>query len=169
MCSLLHFFTDCIHRVYSRRVKLMLQASSLHSPTTTTADIPSTTTTSPYAPKPIQDDAIPPLIDWVNATLPPQYPKATSFPDSFISGEVVFLLVRGISGIEPNPPVPPSAFSRDPDGLPGVDGLFAMMDMLIDSGIDTAGVSLNEVRGGNGTAIARLLESVKGWYETREG
>ena len=107
------------------------------------------------------------LLTFVNSTLPPQYPRATSFPGSFVSGEVIFLLVRSVSGIEPNPPVPPSAFAKDPDGKPGVDGLFAMMDMLLDAGIDPAGVSLNEVREGNREAIGKLVGSVRSWYESR--
>ena len=107
------------------------------------------------------------LLAFVNSTLPAQYPRATSFPGSFVSGEVIFLLVRSVSGIEPSPPVPPSAFAKDPDGKPGVDGLFAMMDMLLDAGIDPVGVSLNEVREGNREAIGKLVGSVKAWCERR--
>ena len=103
------------------------------------------------------------LLDWVNSVLPKQYPRAAALPESFISGEVIFLLVRSLSSIEPNPPVPPSAFNPEADGLPGIEGLFAMMDMLIDAGIDTAGVSLNEVRTGDTKAISKLLESVQSW------
>jgi hypothetical protein len=88
-------------------------------------------------------------------------------PESFVSGEVIFLLVRSLSGIEPSPPVPPTSFSPEADGLPGLSGLFAMMDILIDAGIDTEGVSINEVRQGDAAAIARLLESIKGWATQR--
>lgn len=107
------------------------------------------------------------LVDWVNEHLPPPYPKASALPDSFVSGEVIFLLVRGLSGIEPNPPVPPNAFARDPSGGPGVEGLFAMMDILIDAGIDTAGVTPGEVREGDTQAIARLIEAIKSWQEAK--
>jgi hypothetical protein len=107
------------------------------------------------------------LLDWVNEHLPSQYPKASALPDSFTSGEVIFLLVRAISGVEPNPPVPPNAFTRDSSGEPGVGGLFAMMDILIDAGIDTAGVTPGEVREGDVQAIARLIESIKSWTEAR--
>lgn len=107
------------------------------------------------------------LIDWVNEKLPPPYPKASTLPDSFVSGEVIFLLVRALSGIEPNPPVPPNAFARDASGAPGVEGLFAMMDILIDAGIDTAGVTPNEVRGGDVQSIARLVEAIKSWQEAK--
>jgi hypothetical protein len=96
------------------------------------------------------------------------YPKATSLPESFVSGEVIFLLVRGLSGIEPSPPVPPNAF-RPENGQPGLPGLFAMMDMLIDAGIDTAGVSINDIRLGESTAIARLVESIQGWASSLAG
>ena len=53
--------------------------------------------------------------------------------------------------------------------MPGLSGLFSMMDILIDAGIDTAGVSINDVRLGDAAAIARLLESVKGWNDRRMG
>lgn len=106
------------------------------------------------------------LVQWVNATLPPPYPKATSLPESFVSGEVIFLLVRSLSGIEPSPPVPPNAFAPD-QGMPNLSGLFAMMDMLIDAGVDTAGVSINDIRSGDGPAIARLVDSIRGWHAQR--
>ncbi|ORY35510.1 hypothetical protein BCR39DRAFT_475488 [Naematelia encephala] len=116
----------------------------------------------PIAAPPVPDDTQRELIEWVNNTLPPPYPKASSFPQSFTSGEVIFLLVRSLSGIEPNPPVPPDAFAPI-NGQINLEGLFAMMDILIDSGIDTVGVSINDVRSGEAQAIARLLESVRGW------
>lgn len=102
-----------------------------------------------------------PILDWVNSTLPPPFPRASALPESFISGEVIFLLVRSLSGIEPSPPVPPNAFAPDASGQPGVAGLFAMMDILIDAGIDPVGVTPNEVRSGDAAAIASLLESVR--------
>ena len=115
------------------------------------------------------DDSHGDLLSWVNSLLPPPYPKATSFPESFVSGEVIFLLVRSVSGIEPQPPVPPKAFAPDPDGLPGLSGLFSMMDMLIDAGVDTAGVSINEIRMGDSGGIARLVESIRAWTNERAG
>lgn len=66
-----------------------------------------------------------------------------------------------MTGIEPQPPVPPSAFNPESDGLPGIEGLFAMMDILVDAGVDTLGVTLNEIRSGDSAAICRLLESVR--------
>ncbi|ORX38457.1 hypothetical protein BD324DRAFT_620926 [Kockovaella imperatae] len=108
------------------------------------------------------------LVKFVNDHLPSQYPRASTIPDSFVSGEVVFLLVRHLSGIEPNPPVPPNAFAPE-DGQPSISGLFAMMDILIDAGVDTAGVSINDVRNGDSEAIARLVESVREWSRTRSG
>jgi hypothetical protein len=102
------------------------------------------------------------LVQWVNSQLPPQYPRASVLPGSFVSGEVIFLLVRSLSGIEPSPPVPPNAFAAEGD-LPGLPGLFAMMDILIDAGIDTAGASINDVRLGDAEAIGRLLETIQAW------
>ena len=108
-------------------------------------------------------------VQWVNSVLPPVYPRATSFPGSFVSGEVIFLLVRSVSGLEPNPPVPPNAFATESDGLPGLSGLFSTMDILIDAGIDTAGVSINEIRLGDAGGILRLLQSVRTWADHRAG
>jgi hypothetical protein len=107
------------------------------------------------------------LMQWVNMVLPPQYPRAAYFPNSFISGEVIFLIVKHLSGIEPSQPLPPSAFARDSTGQPNVEGLFAMMDCVIDAGIDSAGVSLNEIRAGDPAAIATLLDSVRAWAKEK--
>ncbi|WVQ80062.1 hypothetical protein IAT38_002163 [Cryptococcus sp. DSM 104549] len=109
-----------------------------------------------------------PLIEWVNARLPTIYPRATALPASFISGEVIFLLVKHLSGVEPSPPVPPHAFAPEADGQPGLDGLIAMMDMLVDAGVGIDGVSINDVRVGDSGAIVRLLKDVKEWYEQWE-
>ena len=107
------------------------------------------------------------LLIWVNAKLPPQYPKASSLPQSFMSGEVIFLLLRHLSGIEPSPPVPPNVFLPE-NGMPNVDGLFAMMDMVIDSGVDTVGVSINDIRVGDGPAISRLVGSIRNWSDQKD-
>lgn len=103
------------------------------------------------------------LLKWVNDTLPPQYPRAAHFPSSFMSGEVILLLVKHLSGVEPNPPVPSSAFAPDATGLPNVEGLLAMGETVIDAGVDSAGVSLNEIRAGDVQAITHLLETVRSW------
>lgn len=106
-------------------------------------------------------------MQWVNRTLPPQYPRVAHWPNSFVSGEVIFLIVKHLAGLEPVPPVPASAFSPDQSGLANVDGLFAMMDIVIDAGIDSAGVSLNDIRAGDAHAITQLLQGVRGWAAQR--
>ncbi|OCF75934.1 hypothetical protein I204_03231 [Kwoniella mangroviensis CBS 8886] len=111
----------------------------------------------------------PELVRWVNSLLPQAYPRASAIPKSFASGEVIFLLVKHLSHIEPSPPVPPQAFAPDASGQPGLEGLFSMMDILIDAGIDTAGVSINDVRNGDSGQIVKLLSSIKGWHEQRAG
>ncbi|WRT68477.1 uncharacterized protein IL334_005453 [Kwoniella shivajii] len=111
----------------------------------------------------------PELVKWVNSLLPQAYPRASSIPKSFASGEVVFLLVKHLSSIEPSPPVPPQAFAPDASGQPGLEGLFSMMDILIDAGIDTAGVSINDVRNGDSGQIVKLLTSIRSWNEERSG
>ncbi|WVQ71946.1 hypothetical protein IAR50_001488 [Cryptococcus sp. DSM 104548] len=107
----------------------------------------------------------PQLVQWVNEHLPDIYPRATSFPQAFASGEVIFLLVKSLSGIEPSPPVGPEAFQPDPSGQPGIEGLFAMMDMLVDSGVGIEGVSINDVRTADEAGILRLLKDVRSWHE----
>jgi hypothetical protein len=82
---------------------------------------------------------------------------------------VIFLVVRSLSGIEPNPPVPSNAFAPERDGLPGLSGLFSTMDILIDAGIDTVGVSINDIRLGDQDGLSRLLESVKQWANHSAG
>ncbi|WWC63374.1 uncharacterized protein I303_105974 [Kwoniella dejecticola CBS 10117] len=111
----------------------------------------------------------PELVKWVNSLLPQAYPRASAIPKSFVSGEVVFLLVKHLSGIEPSPPVPPQAFAPDASGQPGLEGLFSMMDILIDAGVDTAGVSINDVRNGDSAQISKLLNSIRGWHEEGAG
>ncbi|WVQ95020.1 hypothetical protein IAU59_002112 [Kwoniella sp. CBS 9459] len=109
------------------------------------------------------------LVRWVNSLLPTAYPRASALPQSFVSGEVIFLLVKHLSGIDPNPPVPPQAFAPEPNGQPGVEGLLAMMDLVIDAGVDTVDVSINDVRNGEPAQIRKLLTSIKTWNETRAG
>ena len=53
--------------------------------------------------------------------------------------------------------------------MPGLSGLFAMMDLLIDAGIDTAGVSINDIRQGDKASITRLVESIQVWHGARSG
>lgn len=116
---------------------------------------------------PPEDEHHAELMQWVNTVLPQQYPRAAYFPNSFISGEVIFLIVKHLSGVEPNPPLSATAFNRDPNGQPNVEGLFAMMDCVIDAGIDSAGVSLNEIRAGDAAAVATLLDSVRAWAHAK--
>ncbi|KAE8541780.1 hypothetical protein D1P53_001953 [Cryptococcus gattii VGV] len=112
------------------------------------------------------DIEAPQLLEWVNTHLPPACPRATALPQSFTSGETIFFLVKSLSGVEPNPPVAPGAFQPEADGLPGLDGLIAMMDMLVDAGVKIDGISINEVRMGDTNGMVRLLKSVQDWYES---
>ncbi|WVF67433.1 hypothetical protein IAT40_002189 [Kwoniella sp. CBS 6097] len=109
------------------------------------------------------------LVKWVNSLLPTAYPRASALPQSFVSGEVIFLLIKHLSGIDPNPPVPPQAFAPEPNGQPGVEGLLAMMDLVIDAGVDTVDVSINDVRNGDPGQIRKLIRSIKTWNEGRSG
>jgi hypothetical protein len=44
-----------------------------------------------------------------------------------------------------------------------------MMDRCIDEGVDTVGVSINDVRLGHEGEVLKLLESLKRWAEAKEG
>ncbi|WWD19138.1 hypothetical protein CI109_103596 [Kwoniella shandongensis] len=136
------------------------------SPSNSTSNAPRPSVASFY---PTDEGSHVELVRWVNSLLPTIYPRASSIPQSFVSGEVIFLLVKHLSGIEPSPPVPPTAFAPESNGSPGLEGLFAMMDTLIDAGVDTAGVSINDVRNGDPGGISKLLKSVKGWHEQGAG
>ncbi|TYJ58064.1 hypothetical protein B9479_001159 [Cryptococcus floricola] len=114
---------------------------------------------------PVDASEAPQLVQWVNEHLPEIYPRVTSFPQAFASGEVIFLLVKSLSNVEPSPPVGPEAFQPDPNGQPGIEGLFAMMDMLVDSGVGIEGVSINDVRTADEAGVLRLLKDVKSWHE----
>ena len=76
--------------------------------------------------------------------------------------------MRALSGIDPSPAVPPEAFLPE-NGLPGLEGIFAMMDLFIDAGVDTVGVSINDIRQGDREAIRRLIESVQQWHAAKTG
>ncbi len=52
-------------------------------------------------------------------------------------------------------------------GDANIDGLFMMMDRCIDEGVNTVGVSINDVRLGHGEEIRKLLESLKRWGEAK--
>lgn len=108
------------------------------------------------------------LLNWVNQVLPSQYPRVANFPNSFISGEVIFLLVKHISGLELDPPVPSSAFAPDSKGMPNDEGLLAMGQMVIEAGVDNGSrLHLPDVRAGDAARITELLEIVRAWAKER--
>lgn len=122
---------------------------------------------APGAPSNVSTSEAPQLLEWVSTHLPATYPRTTlSLPESFVSGEIIFSLVKSLSGVEPSPPVSPAAFEREADGQPGLGGLIAMMDMLVDAGVKIDGISINEVRVGDKNGVVRLLKSVQDWYES---
>ncbi|WVO14385.1 hypothetical protein L204_102018 [Cryptococcus depauperatus] len=168
-------FSQATTRPASSRGSLMTNGGIMPvvSRTSGASRVPSNHSAPSHRSFPLQDPAVASegqaLLEWVNTYLPIIYPRATAFPQSFISGEVIFLLVKSLSNIEPNPPVPPMAFRPDPNGQPSLDGLFAMMDMLVDAGVPIDGVSINDVKQGSPTGIIRLLKDIRGWFENGQG
>jgi hypothetical protein len=104
------------------------------------------------------------LLDWFNARLPFDLPeRATSLSTSFADGKLVTRLIETYCHPESSSAIPAVA-----PGEPNLEGLFTMMDKCIDEGVDTVGVSINDVRLGHEEETARLLVSLKGWIEQRE-
>jgi hypothetical protein len=116
---------------------------------------------SAYEPEAPQEQE---LLQWVNANVPPSV-RATAFPGSFTNGLVITRLAEQLSGATET--TPDDVFAPMSNGAPSVDGLFAMMDTLIDHGFDTAGVSPGDVLGGDRAAIGRLLGSVRAYERVR--
>lgn len=110
------------------------------------------------------------LLEWVNSHLPPTCSeRATDLGTSFISGKLISRLIEHIQnrnstseiGISPDEHFVPVGHE------PNLEGLFAMMDKCIDEGVDTVGVSINDVRLGHVDETRKLVESLKTWGEAR--
>ena len=111
------------------------------------------------------------LLDWYNARLPFDLPeRANSLSTSFTDGKLVTRLIETYCHPESSSAIPAeeSIFTPVAPGEPNLEGLFTMMDKCIDEGVDTVGVSINDVRLGHEDETRRLLVSLKGWIEQRE-
>jgi hypothetical protein len=111
------------------------------------------------------------LLDWYNSRLPRDLPeRATSLSSSFADGKLVTRLIESYCHPESSSAIPAEENIFDPvaPGEPNLEGLFTMMDKCIDEGVDTVGVSINDVRLGHEDETRRLLVSLKGWIEARE-
>lgn len=114
------------------------------------------------------DDAV--LIQWINEHLPAGTERATNLTTSFASGLLITRLIETYCHPESSSAIPAdgSTFMAIAPGEPNLEGLFTMMDKCIDEGVDTAGVSINDVRLGMEEETRRLLISLRGWVEARE-
>lgn len=111
------------------------------------------------------------LLEWYNSRLPRDLPeRATSLSTSFADGKLVTRLIERYCHPESSSAIPAEENIFDPvaPGEPNLEGLFTMMDKCIDEGVDTVGVSINDVRLGHEDETTRLLVSLKGWIEARE-
>jgi len=104
------------------------------------------------------------LLEWVNLRLPPTCPYAEDLSSSMASGLILFRLAESIKQVDSG--VPDSAFPQGP-GDDRLDGMFKLFDFLLDNDVRMGGVSINDVRNGNGEKIAQLVRSLKVWEEKR--
>lgn len=104
------------------------------------------------------------LLEWVNLKLPPTCPYAEDLSSSMASGLILFRLAEAIKQVDSG--VPDSAFPQGP-GDDRLDGMFKLFDFLLDNDVRMGGVSINDVRNGNGEKIAQLVRALKVWEEKR--
>lgn len=110
------------------------------------------------------------LLFWYNSHLPPSCEKAYGIPESFTSGKLVSRIIETYCPAESasGHPAEDAIFIPQGPGEPNLEGLFTMMDKCIDEGVDTVGVSINDIRQGHAAEIRRLLVSVRDWAEMRQ-
>ncbi len=143
---------------YPRETPTNVAASPRKAP----ASVPSTPATSSGADQQA-------LLAWINSHIPPTCPKARRIPDSFTNGQIITRCIEHVAGpaLSSPPPQGDVIFAPTSSGVPSVDGLFMMMDRCIDEGVDTAGVSINDVMSGNEREIVKLLENLRTWGDAK--
>ncbi|KIJ95518.1 hypothetical protein K443DRAFT_682969 [Laccaria amethystina LaAM-08-1] len=105
------------------------------------------------------------LVEWVNSHLPPSL-QVDDPTTSFFGGLALLRLAESIGGIPCSPPVPDSAFPVDPTD-DNLDGLFRLFDLLLDNGVHTGSVCINDIRQGKRGKILQLLKALKSWEDRR--
>jgi len=86
---------------------------------------------------------------------------------SLCDGLGLLRLAESIKGRPSSPPVPDSAFPKDPSD-DNLDGLFRLFDFLLDNEVRMGSVSINDIRQGKRDKIIQLLRGLKGWEDKRK-
>ncbi|KAF7302766.1 hypothetical protein HMN09_00911700 [Mycena chlorophos] len=113
------------------------------------------------APAPVDEG----LVEWANTHLPPHL-RITDPNGPLCDGLALLRLAESIKGKPSSPPVPDSAFPRDPTD-DNLDGLFRLFDFLLDNEVRMGSVSINDIRQGKRDKIIQLLRGLKGWEDKR--
>jgi hypothetical protein len=137
---------------------------------------PQVTQATAAPPQPAQVTAAPQngtedLLAWINAHLPPTTERATSIPDSFISGKLICRIIEHLAGptsIAGASPAKDSLFEPI-GGEPNLEGIFCAFDKCIDENVDINGISINDIRSGDAERVRELLENLRKWGEQRAG
>ncbi|KAJ7816915.1 hypothetical protein B0H14DRAFT_2374257, partial [Mycena olivaceomarginata] len=106
------------------------------------------------------------LIEWANSHLPSNL-RITDPTGPLCDGLGLLRLAESIKGHPSSPPVPDSAFPKDPSD-DNLDGLFRLFDFLLDNEVRMGSVSINEVRQAKRDKIIQLLRGLKGWEDKRK-
>lgn len=102
------------------------------------------------------------LLKWVNAQLPDSVSKATSFTNSFRSGEVIYNLIKSCSGTSKAELEVPSRFNNV--SMDHVDVIFDLFDYMLEQQIDTREVSMAELLQGHEDQTRNLVDSINSKY-----
>ena len=106
------------------------------------------------------------LIEWANGHLPAAH-QITDPSGSLCSGLALLRLAEDIKGSPSSPPVPDSAFPSSPNDE-RLDGLFRLVDFLLDNDVKMGTVSINDIRQGRREKIVQLLQALRAWEDKRK-
>ncbi|KIY43160.1 hypothetical protein FISHEDRAFT_62927 [Fistulina hepatica ATCC 64428] len=108
------------------------------------------------------------LFLWANIHLP--VPLRIKDPSAPLGGGGLMLMriAESVKGQVDTPPVPDSAFPRDPmdDRL---DGLFKLFDFMLDNDVKMGSVSINDVKQGRRDKIVQIMRALKAWDDKQQG
>ncbi|KAJ7293017.1 hypothetical protein C8J57DRAFT_1267884 [Mycena rebaudengoi] len=136
-------------------------ASPPTSPRSSVPPRPNRRLSSQPAPTPVDES----LIKWANTHLPTNL-QINDPAGPLCDGLGLLRLAESIKGRPSSPPVPDSAFPKDPTD-DNLDGLFRLFDFLLDNEVRMGSVSINDIRMGNRDKIVQLLRGLKGWEDKR--